>query len=123
MKNILVIDDLPENIFILQDRLVQEGYEVKTALNGKDAMEIVQKQNLDIVITDLIMPEIDGVELCRQIKAISPKTEVVLLSGHPEAIKKQRDFISAGGRKDVLRKPLSMDEIVGAVDLILKEKE
>ena len=61
---VLIVDD--EALILLggQSSLQSAGYEVKTALNGKAAMEIVRKQKPDIVITDLSMPEIDGVELC-----------------------------------------------------------
>ena len=87
------------------------------------AIEIAHKQKPDIVITDLIMPGMNGVELCRRIKEVSPATEVVLLSGHPEAVNKyQRDFVSAGGRDTILSKPLSIVEMIGAVETIMGEK-
>jgi YesN/AraC family two-component response regulator len=120
---ILIVDDEALVLLGWESSLKSAGYDVRTALNGKEAIEIAHEQKPDIVITDLIMPEMNGVELCRRIKTISPETEVVLISGHPEAIYNyQSDFISAGGREAFLRKPLSMDEMIKAVELIMREK-
>jgi YesN/AraC family two-component response regulator len=120
---ILIVDDEALILLGWESSLKSAGYDVKTALNGKEAIEIAYEQKPDIIITDLIMPEMNGVELCRKIKTISPETEVVLISGHPEEIYNyQRDFISAGGREAFLRKPLSMDEMIKAVETIMREK-
>ena len=120
---ILIVDDEAVILLSWENSLTSAGYDVETALNGNDAIEIAYKQKPDIVITYLIMPEMNGVELCRRIKTISPETEVVLLSGHPEVINNYRsDFISAGGREEVLIKPLSINEMIKAVDKVMSEK-
>jgi YesN/AraC family two-component response regulator len=121
---ILIVDDEALILLGWEHSLKSAGYDVKTALTGKEAIEITLEQKPDIVITDLIIPEMNGVELCRRIKTISPETEVVLISGHPEEIYNyQRDFISAGGRDTVLIKPLSVIEMIKAVETIMREKE
>ena len=120
---ILIVDDEALILLGWETSLKSAGYDVKTALNGKEALEITLEQKPDIVITDLIIPEMNGVELCRRIKSISPETEVVLISGHTKEIYNyQRDFISAGGRDAVLTKPLSIDEMIKAVETIMSEK-
>jgi twitching motility two-component system response regulator PilH len=120
---ILIVDDEALILLGWEQSLKSAGYDVKTALNGKEALEITLEQKPDIVITDLIIPEMNGVELCRRIKTISPETEVLLISGHPEEIYNyQRDFISAGGRDAVLKKPLSVIEMIKAVETIMSEK-
>ena len=65
MKKILVIDDLPENIFILQDRLVQEGYEVNTAYGGTDGLEKAYSTLPDLILLDVMMPDMSGLEVCK----------------------------------------------------------
>ncbi len=121
---ILIVDDEALILLSWENSLRSAGYDVKTAINGSKAMEIAHNQKPDIVITDLIMPEMNGVELCKRIKTLSPETEVVLLSGHPEAINKyQQDFINAGGRETILSKPLSINEMINTVDTLMKEKK
>ncbi len=120
---ILVVDDEALILLSWENSLRAAGYDVKTAFNGKDAIRITEEEKPDIVITDLIMPGMNGVELCRGIKKISPDTEVALISGHPEEIYNyQRDFMNAGGREVCLQKPLSIDEMIDAVEVIMREK-
>ena len=120
---ILIIDDEELILQIWENLLSSAGYDVKTACNGKEAIRITEEEKPEIVITDLIMPGMNGVELCRAIKKINPETEVVLISGHPtEMYKYQRDFISAGGREGFLQKPLSLDEMIDVVEAIMREK-
>jgi YesN/AraC family two-component response regulator len=119
---ILIVDDEAIILMSWEKALKSAGYEVTTALNGKEAIEIVHDHKPDIVITDLIMPEMDGVELCRRILKINPQTKVVLLSGYSEMLRIKRDFINAGGRDVFLTKPLYEDDIIAAVEKIIKEK-
>lgn len=65
MKKILVIDDLPENVFILQDRLIQEGYEVITAYDGNEGLEKANEVLPDLILLDVMMPDISGFEVCK----------------------------------------------------------
>jgi CheY-like chemotaxis protein len=65
MKTILVIDDLPENVFMLQDRLENEGYNIITAYNGKSGIEKVRSEMPDLILLDIMMPDITGIEVCK----------------------------------------------------------
>jgi two-component system, cell cycle response regulator len=65
MKKILVIDDLPENVFMLQDRLEHEGYEVITAYDGKAGIEKAVSELPDLILLDVMMPEVTGIEVCK----------------------------------------------------------
>lgn len=119
---ILIIDD--EKIFLEAHReeIEEAGHEVKIALSGKEAIALARKEKFNIVFVDLVMPEMNGVEVCKEIKKISPKTEVTLISGHPEEIRRYEiDFITAGGREEWLRKPLGEDELSNVAEKILKE--
>ena len=65
MKKILVIDDLPENVFLLQDRLENEGYEVITAYEGKSGVNKSISEQPDLILLDIMMPDITGLEVCK----------------------------------------------------------
>ena len=120
---ILIIDD--EEIIIEGFRMKLEaaGYEVVTVLSGKEGIEIAENEIFDIVYVDLVIPDMRGVEICKRIKKISPKTAVILISDLPANImdELQDSFFEAGGRKKILTKPLFGDELVEETESILKE--
>jgi len=120
---ILLVDDEALVLLGWEHSLRSAGYDIRTAMDAKEAIKAVCEQGPDIVITDLIMPDMNGIELCRKIKALSPGTDVVLLTGFPgKQGDHQRDFIEAGGRDIFLIKPLSTHEIIRAVEAIMKER-
>lgn len=121
---ILFVDD--DKIIIMQalKELAQTDFEVEAVESAEKAIELVKKSYFDIVFTDLVLPGKNGVELCAEIKKISPKTEVVLLSGSPVNIEKfQMVFLNVGGRDESLRKPLLPNEVLKIARKICKECE
>ena len=66
---ILVVDDIPANVKLLEARLLAEYFEVATAMNGADALDICEKSKIDVVLLDIMMPGMDGFEVCRRLKA------------------------------------------------------
>lgn len=121
-NKVLIVDDDDIVLSGWKFSLESAGYYVKTALSGENALEIIEEEKSDIVFTDLLMPRMNGVEVCKNIKAIYPNIEVVLVSGHPTEIEKHlMDFLKAGGRDEYLRKPLFKDEIIEAADKIMKK--
>ncbi len=81
-KTILLVDDEAGIRRVLDIALSDMGYRVFTAENGVEALKIFKKERPLIVLTDIKMPEMDGIELLRRIKAVSPDTEVILITGH-----------------------------------------
>lgn len=121
---ILIIDDEELVLAGWEYALASAGYHVSTASEGKVAVEIAEKEQPDVVITDLFMPIMNGVEICRQIKAVSPGSEIVLISGYPEETPRfYMQFVKAGGKDTFLRKPLFKEELVEAVKNILRERK
>ena len=122
-SRVLVIDD--EEIITEGFRMKLEaaGYDVMTALSGKEGLEIAGSENFDIIYVDLVVPDMNGVEICKGLKKILPKTEVTLISGLPANIidEFQDAFLEAGGRKKILIKPLFGDELVKETERIVKE--
>jgi CheY-like chemotaxis protein len=66
---ILIVDDTPANVEILEMRLAAHGYEILTAGDGEEALEIIDDQRPDLILLDIMMPKIDGIEVCRRVKA------------------------------------------------------
>ena len=82
LKKILFVDDDEFQRKSLKKLLVMLGYNVEFAKNAKEALEILEKEEFLLIITDLIMPEMDGIELCKRIREINSKAVVYAFSGH-----------------------------------------
>jgi DNA-binding response OmpR family regulator len=120
MKKILVIDDLPENVFILQDRLTQDGYEVITSYDGNDGIQKAKDHLPDLILLDVMMPEIDGFEVCR-ILVNDEKTKhipIILVTAKAGA-EDTREGLEAGAF-DYIKKPFNRVELMARVKSALK---
>ena len=119
---ILIVDDSRLALRGFVRELQEAGYDVYGAVTGKEAIDIAKTVKLDLVFTDLMMPEMNGAELCKEMKRITPDTEVVLVSGYPDQIEKfKEDFLEAGGKIEILRKPLGPDELKNTAAKILEK--
>ncbi len=112
-KTILLVDDEDDLREVLDISLSDIGYHVLTAENGAQAMNILKETHVPVVITDIKMPGIDGIELLRKIKSYNPETEVIMLTGHGDldlAIKSIKheatDFVTKPINDDVLEMAL-----------------
>lgn len=110
-ERVLVVDDAPHQLLLLKLMLGNEGYEVITAENGHEAWELLQSQAIHLVVSDWAMPEMDGIELCRRLRATALPRYVyfILLTGHDDT----GSLVSAleAGANDFLAKPVNMDEL------------
>lgn len=121
---VLIVDDEEIVVQGIKKGLEYTGFDVRTILGGKHAISLVAKEFFDIVLVDLVMPGMNGVETCKGIKKASPKTEILLISGFPTEIEKfQMAFIDAGGKDLFLRKPILAGEIADAIRSVLKDKK
>lgn len=123
MKKILVIDDLPENVFILQDRLVQEGYEVFTAYGGNDGLEKAYSTMPDLILLDVMMPDMSGLEVCKTL-VNDEKTKhipIILVTAKAGA-EDTKDGLEAGAF-DYIKKPFNRVELMARVKSALKLSE
>ena len=117
MKRILVIDDEELVLTFLENILVEEGYEVVTAKNGEEGLELFEAQPADLVITDIIMPKRDGLDTILQLKKSVPDLPVIAISAGGN-IPKERYLAVASYMKNTITipKPFSREEILGAID-------
>lgn len=123
MKKILVIDDLPENIFILQDRLAQEGYEVITAYGGNDGMEKAYSTLPDLILLDVMMPDMSGLDVCKTL-VNDEKTKhipIILVTAKAGAEDTKEGLES--GAFDYIKKPFNRVELMARVKSALKLSE
>ncbi|EFK97689.1 Transcriptional regulatory protein yycF [sediment metagenome] len=81
MAKILVFDDEPSILLMIKKMLERAGHEVDIALNGKDGMELFEKNKPDLVITDIIMPEKEGLETIRELRKKYPDLKIIAISG------------------------------------------
>ncbi len=119
IKKILVVDDEPYLREILIENFELEGFEVKSACNGIEALEIIPNFRPHIVLTDIRMPDCDGIELFkRMIKQISPPIPVIFMSGYAGSneLEKLRTDKSFAGFYD---KPLVIDNIIIKIKQLL----
>src|SRR5687767_8221714 len=109
MPKILVVDDEPQITRVLRQSLSAHRYHVRTAADGESALDTFHDFNPDLIITDLSMPEMSGLDLCREIRKIS-QVPIVVLSVKSEE-KTKVEALDAGA-DDYITKPFGIDELL-----------
>jgi len=119
-NTILIVDDNPENLKVLSNILKERNYNVRAAVNGKQALESVKAEPPDIVLLDIQMPEMDGYEVCRHMKADAKLKSIPILfiSAMSEPFNKILAFELGGA--DYITKPFQVEEVVSRVNSHLK---
>ncbi len=119
---ILVVDDSPANVEILQMRLQAQGYEIKTAADGEEALAAVREHRPDLILLDVMMPKLDGIEVCRRLRADSslPFIPIILVTAKSDS----KDVVAAldAGGDEYLTKPVDQAALVGRVKSMLRIK-
>jgi DNA-binding response OmpR family regulator len=117
MKRILIIDDEPDILMMLKKMLERAGYEVDLAVNGESGMQLFNAQSADLVITDIIMPEKEGLEIIREMKQIKPDLKIIAISGGGRiSADSYLDTAKMFGADRVFQKPFRQVELVAAVN-------
>lgn len=116
-KRILVVDDEPQITLVLRSGLVKHGYDVRVAAEGESALELFQAWTPHLVVTDLSMPNMNGLELCRRLRTITTAPIIVLSVKGEESIKVEA--LDAGA-DDYVTKPFGMGELVARVRAALR---
>src|SRR5215510_9952143 len=115
-NRILVVDDTPANIQVLSAILKEKGYQISVATNGKQALEAVGRVRPDLILLDVMMPEIDGFETCRQLKASDATRDipVIFLTARTETADIVKGFEL--GAVDYVPKPFNSHELLARVN-------
>src|SRR6266403_5969474 len=111
-KHILVVDDESQITRVLRTSLSSHGYDIRVANDGETALEIIKDWSPDLVITDLVMPNMDGLELCRRLRT-KTQIPIIVLSVRGE----ERTKVKAldAGADDYVTKPFGMEELLARV--------
>ena len=116
-KRILVVDDEPQITLVLRSGLQKHGYDVRVAAEGESALELFQAWMPDLVVTDLSMPNMNGLELCRRLRTIT-SVPIIILSVRGEE-KTKIEALDAGA-DDYVTKPFGMAELVARIRAALR---
>jgi diguanylate cyclase (GGDEF)-like protein len=117
---ILAVDDQLYFRVFLEDLLVQEGYEVLTAKGGSEALHLLEREHVDVVLTDLVMPEMSGAELVEHIKKGWPEQDVIVVTSIGD-VQTAVDAMRRGAT-DYLLKPVDRVLLVGAIEGVLQRR-
>ncbi|MBI4052099.1 MAG: response regulator transcription factor [Elusimicrobia bacterium] len=119
-KHILVADDDPELIELLQMDLIKEGYEVLTASNGKEVLQILNQKAVDLVLLDIMMPYMDGYHVAYEVstKLGSSAPKILLMTSRDTSREKGVAMLS--GATDVIQKPFGLQDLHTKIKEVLK---
>jgi len=120
--NILIVDDLLENLSLLSSLLDEQGYEVRSVTNGKMALRTVKKHLPDVILLDIMMPEMDGYQVCAALKKDEQTREipVIFLTALNEVFDKIKAFKLGGS--DYITKPFQIEEVIARIEHQLEIK-
>jgi len=119
---ILIVDDTPANVHILQARLAANGYDIVTATDGEEALAVVREAGPDLILLDVMMPKLDGFEVCRRLRsdATIPFIPIIMVTAKSEP----RDIVAGleAGGDEYLAKPVDQAALVARVKSMLRIK-
>jgi two-component system, sensor histidine kinase and response regulator len=118
---LLIVDDVPDNLFLVRTILEEEGYEIVTSSNGQEALKIIETEPPDLVLLDVMMPVMDGYEVTRRMRAMKdlPFIPILLITAYDRAnAVKGLDL----GADEFIRKPIEADELLARVRSLLRLK-
>ena len=117
---VLIVDDEEEFVQALSERLIIRDYDVTMSFRGEEAIEKIKDYLFDVVILDVAMPGMGGIETLREIKRIRPLTEVIMLTGHA-TVESAIEGMKLGAL-DILMKPCVTEELVAKIDKAYERK-
>ncbi|MEQ8959933.1 MAG: response regulator, partial [Coleofasciculus sp. C2-GNP5-27] len=115
-ETILIVDDSPDNLSVLRKLLAEQGYTVRVSLNGRQALQSVDLMQPDLILLDILMPDIDGYQVCQQLKA-NPETQaipIIFISARKETLDKVKAFEI--GAADYISKPIETQEVLVRIE-------
>ncbi len=121
MMKILIVDDDPNGLYMLEVMLKESGYEVASAANGVEALEKLNAEDFDLIITDLIMPEKEGLEIIMELRRDFPGVKIIAMSGGGRVDPVEYLSIAKNfGAQYTFTKPIERKELLNAVRELLK---
>jgi len=122
MKNkILVVDDEPSIVTLLEYNLSQAGFEVLIAMDGEEGKRLAEAESLDFILLDLMLPKLDGMEVCKQLRQQKIMTPILMLTARDDALDKIIGLEL--GADDYMVKPFSTREVIARIKAILRRAQ
>jgi DNA-binding response OmpR family regulator len=118
MKKILIIEDEPDMLRGLKDNLEFEGYQIDTATEGKSGLEMILRKTYDLVLLDVMLPQVSGFDVCKTARKEGINTPIILLTAKGEEIDKVLGLEL--GADDYITKPFSLRELLARIKAILR---
>ena len=118
-KKILIVDDEPEMTEELKEILESENYKVIVAHNGIEALEFFSKELFDLILLDIKMPKMDGVETYRKMKQVKPMTPIIIITG--SFARKNAERVIREGASDVVYKPFDVEKLFNIIKKHIKQ--
>lgn len=120
MQKILIVDDEKDIVELLKYNLEKEDFKIIFAYNGNDALESIEKGNPDLIILDLMLPEVDGIEICRILKKDNETKDIPIIMLTARATEMDRILGLDLGADDYITKPFSPREVISRVKAVLR---
>src|SRR2546430_14471609 len=118
MTKILIVEDEPNMVAGLRDNFEFEGYEVLSAYNGAEGLERALTESPDLVLLDVMMPKLSGLDVCKQLKAKRPSIPIIMLTARGQEVDKVVGLEL--GADDYVTKPFSIRELIARVKAVLR---
>jgi CheY-like chemotaxis protein len=120
---LLVVDDDAANRDVLSRRLQQQGHSVTTASSGREALDILSATAYDIVLLDIMMPDMDGYETIREVRAMPKFADLPIIAVTAKAMKGDRQKCIQAGASDYVSKPVDIDHLVSVLRVSIQRKD
>jgi len=117
--SILLIDDEVDFLDITKKRLVRRGFEVKTAMSCVEGVSALEDASIDVVVLDVMLPDIDGIQCLKQIRRQFPAQAVILLTGHA-SMETGLESLECGA-SDYCLKPVEFEELVDRIEIVYRD--
>lgn len=121
MKKVLIVDDEQSILTLLEYNLTQAGYEVVTAMDGKVAYKLIKKEEFDFIILDIMLPGMDGMDVCRRVRQDRIKTPILMLTAKDDEYDKIIGLEL--GADDYMTKPFSPREVLARIKAIFRRTD
>ncbi len=121
-KRILLVDDDPDLVETVEFFLTANDYDVIVATNGKDGLEQAEARKMDLVLLDVTMPGMDGLEVCKRLKANAMTTSIPIIMVTAEGKGDDVAHALSAGAKDYVVKPFNLEDLVERIEVVLGDR-